>query len=79
MRNYTPLRKVVHCALPGAVSAAAPVGAEPTSTGRCAPCGQRMISVDFQSASIITGEKVSFAALHPSPALAPPATPLLTC
>ena len=44
-----------------------------------APCGQRMISVDFQSASIITGEKVSFAALHPSSALAPPATPLLTC
>ena len=55
-RNYTPLRKVVHCALPGAVSAAAPVGAEPTSTGRCAPCGQQMTSVDFQSASIITGE-----------------------
>ncbi len=37
-RNYTPLRKVVHCALPGA------------------SCGQRMISVDFQSAPIITGE-----------------------
>ena len=55
-RNYTPLREVVHCALPGAVSAAAPVGAEPTSTGRCAPCGQQMISVDFQSAPIITGE-----------------------
>ena len=46
-RNYTPLGEVVHCALPGAVSAAAPVGAEPTSTGRCAPCGQQMISVDF--------------------------------
>jgi hypothetical protein len=55
-RNYTPLREVVHCALPGAVSAAAPVDAEPTSTGRCAPCGQQMISVDFQSAPIITGE-----------------------
>ena len=55
-RNYTPLREVVHCALPEAVSAAAPVGAEPTSTGRCAPCGQQMISVDFQSAPIITGE-----------------------
>ena len=55
-RNYTPLREVVHCALPGAVSAAAPVGAEPTSAGRCAPCGQRMISTDFQSAPIITGE-----------------------
>ena len=55
-RNYTPLGEVVHCALPGAVSAAAPVGAEPTSTGRCAPCGQQMISVDFQSASIITVE-----------------------
>jgi len=37
-RNYTPLREVVHCALPGA------------------SCGQRMISVDFQSAPIITGE-----------------------
>ena len=37
-RNYTPLRKVVHCALPGA------------------SCGQRMISVDFQSAPIITGD-----------------------
>ncbi|EOS44621.1 hypothetical protein [uncultured Oscillibacter sp.] len=37
-RNYTPLRKVVHCALPGA------------------SCGQQMISVDFQSAPIITGE-----------------------
>ena len=37
-RNYTPLRKVVHCALPGA------------------SCGQQMISVDFQSASIITVE-----------------------
>ena len=55
-RNYTPLGEVVHCALPGAVSAAAPVGEEPTSTGRCAPCGQQMISVDFQSAPIITGE-----------------------
>ena len=37
-RNYTPLREVVHCALPGA------------------SCGQQMISVDFQSAPIITGE-----------------------
>ena len=27
-RNYTPLREVVHCALQGAVSAAAPVGAD---------------------------------------------------
>ncbi len=40
----------------GSFSAAAPVGAEPTSTGRCAPCGQRMIFVDLQSAPIITGE-----------------------
>ena len=38
------------------ITAAAPVGAEPTSTGRCAPCGQQMISADFQSAPIITGE-----------------------
>jgi hypothetical protein len=38
-----------------------------------------MISVDFQSAPIITGEKVSFAALHPSPALALPAAPLWLC
>ncbi len=37
-RNYTPLREVVHCALPGA------------------SCGQQMISTDFQSAPIITGE-----------------------
>ena len=37
-RNYTPLREVVHCALPEA------------------SCGQQMISVDFQSAPIITGE-----------------------
>ena len=37
-RNYTPLREVVHCALPGA------------------SCGQQMISVDFQSVPIITGE-----------------------
>ena len=37
-RNYTPLREVVHCALPGA------------------SCGQQMISADFQSAPIITGE-----------------------
>ena len=91
-RNYTPLREVVHCACRGLLRCrfstpfrslpnvchwhTATVGAEPTSTGRCAPCGQRMISVDFQSAPIITGEKVSFAALHLSPALALPATPL---
>ena len=37
-RNYTPLREVVHCALPGA------------------SCAQQMISTDFQSAPIITGE-----------------------
>ncbi len=53
--------------------------AEKQKPGRCASCGQQMISVDFQSAPIITGEKVSFAALHPSPALAMPATPLWTC
>ena len=54
-RNYTPLREVVHCALPGA------------------SCGQRMISVDFQSAPIITGE-----ATLPLRWL-PPATLLWTC
>ena len=30
--------------------------AEKQKPGRCAPCGQQMISVDFQSAPIITGE-----------------------
>ena len=42
-RNYTPLREVVHCALPGA----SPLLRRPE---------QQMISVDFQSAPIITGE-----------------------
>ncbi len=41
-RNYTPLREVVHCALPGA----SPLLRRPE---------QQMISVDFQSAPIITG------------------------
>ncbi len=54
-RNYTPLREVVHCALPGA------------------SCGQQMISVDFQSAPIITGEVTL-----PLRWLTP-ATPLWTC
>ena len=30
--------------------------AEKQKPGRCASCGQQMISVDFQSAPIITGE-----------------------
>lgn len=54
-RNYTPLREVVHCALPEA------------------SCGQQMISVDFQSAPIITGEVTL-----PLRWLTP-ATPLWTC
>ena len=54
-RNYTPLREVVHCALPGA------------------SCGQQIISVDFQSAPIITG-----GATLPLRWLTP-ATPLWTC
>ena len=40
-RNYTPLREVVHCALPGA----SPLLLR----------SAQMISVDFQSAPIITG------------------------
>ena len=54
-RNYTPLKEVVHCALPGGVLRTAD---------------------DFRRFSICSNHHRGSC---PSPALAPPATPLWTC